>query len=648
MAPKKKVTKKTAKKAAPKPKAKAPKKMIRKAASKPKAAAKRKANLGSVPRWDLSNVYPGLESAAFQAAVAELSAQLDGIDAYLVEQRIEKHAAGPLQTSSDAQAQVLAAVLDKMNAAMRLYGTLNAYIASFTTTDSFNQTARRIESEVEQYGVRLRKIDVSVRGWVGSLSAGQLAELTRRPGTLAEHSFYLQEMHAQSGYLMDAKEEALAAELSLSGSNAWGKLQNTTNSQLSVEFKLDGKLQKLPMPALINLRSHADPEVRRRGYEAEIAAFDTVKEVYAAAMNGVKGEVNTLNQRRGRSDALHASIDTSRIDRQTLDAMMEAMQDSFPTFRRYFKAKAKRLGKKSLAWWDLFAPMGSMDRTYTYQQARDFILEQFGNFSADLQALAQRAFDNNWIDAEMREGKSAGAFCMEVPGVDESRILANFDGSMDQLSTLAHELGHAYHNECLVGKTYLQATTPMTLAETASIMCETIINNASLKLAQTPGEKLAILENQLLNASQVVVDITSRFLFEKEVFERRAKAELSADELCEIMERAQLATYGDGLDPKQLHKYMWTWKPHYYYAGFSFYNYPYAFGLLFGTGLYAIYQQRGAEFTKDYRDLLASTGLGDAATLAQRFGINIREKKFWQDSLAVIGQQIEEYVNLKA
>lgn len=647
MALKKKVTKKTAKKAASKPKAKASKKMIRKAASKPKAAAKRKVNLGSVPRWDLSNVYPGLESAAFQSAVAELSAQLDGIDAYLVEQRIEKHSAGPLQTSSDVQAQVLAAVLDKMNAAMRLYGTLNAYIASFTTTDSFNQTARRIESEVEQYGVRLRKIDVNVRGWVGSLSAGQLAELTRRAGTLAEHSFYLQEMHAQSGYLMDAKEEALAAELSLSGSNAWGKLQNTTNSQLSVEFKLDGKLQKLPMPALINLRSHADPEVRRGGYEAEMAAFDTVKEVYAAAMNGVKGEVNTLNQRRGRSDALHASIDTSRIDRQTLDAMMEAMQDSFPTFRRYFKAKAKRLGKKSLAWWDLYAPMGSMDRSYTYQEARDFILEQFAGFSEDLHGLAKRAFDNNWIDAEMREGKSAGAFCMEVPGVDESRILANFDGSMDQLSTLAHELGHAYHNECLVGKTYLQAITPMTLAETASIMCETIINNASLKLAQTPGEKLAILENQLLNASQVVVDITSRFLFEKEVFERRAKAELSADELCEIMERAQLATYGDGLDPKQLHKYMWTWKPHYYYAGFSFYNYPYAFGLLFGTGLYAIYQQRGAEFTKDYRNLLASTGLGDAATLAQRFGINIREKKFWQDSLAVIGQQIEEYVNLK-
>ncbi|MCL4257549.1 MAG: M3 family oligoendopeptidase [Anaerolineales bacterium] len=637
-----KVTKKTVKKAV--------KKAVRKPAVKKAAARKPKAapSLGNVPRWDLSNVYSGLESADFKAGIADLQSKLDAIEAYLGEHKIRKNPGGPLQTSTDEQANVLSTLLDKVNAVARLYGTLRAYIASYTTTDSYDQTARRIESEVEQYGVNLQKIDVAISGWVGTLSSSQLEEITQRPGTLAGHAFYLKELHEQSKYLMDSEEEALAAELSLSGSNAWGKLQNTTNSQLSVEFKLDGKVQKLPMPALINLRSHANPDVRRRGYEAEMAAFDSVKEVYAASMNGVKGEVNTLNTRRGRSDALHSSVDTSRIDRQTLDAMMEAMQDSFPMFRKYFKSKAQRLGKSSLAWWDLYAPMGSMDRVYTYEEARDFILEQFGTFSDDLRGLAQRAFDKNWIDAEMREGKSAGAFCMDVPGVDESRILANFDGSMEQLSTLAHELGHAYHNECLVGKPYLQAITPMTLAETASIMCETIITNASIKLAQTPGEKLAILESQLLNASQVIVDITSRFLFEKEVFERRAKAELSADELCEIMERAQLATYGDGLDPKQLHKYMWTWKPHYYYAGFSFYNYPYAFGLLFGTGLYAIYQQRGAEFTKDYRDLLASTGLGDAATLAQRFGINIREKKFWQDSLAVIGEQVEEYVNLKA
>jgi len=614
--------------------------------AKPAKQTQKAKNLGMVPRWDLSNVYPGLESDQFEAAVQDLGMQLDEINAFQAKHKIKKNESGPVQAGADELATVLGELLDKMNRVRRLYGTLGAYIASFTTTDSFNQLARRIESEVEQYGVRLRKQEVDFRAWVGGM--GQLAELTQRPGILADHAFYLQEIYEQSQYLMGGAEESLAADLSLSGSNAWTKLQQLTNSQLSVDFKLDGKMERMPMPALINLRTHPDGDVRKRAYEAEMQAWEKAKEVYAASLNGVKGEVNTLDKRRGRKDALHASIDTARIDRQTLDALIEAMKESFPMFRKYFKAKAKRLGKQQLPWWDVFAPMGKTDRVYTYEEARDFVLEQFGTFSDDLRALAERAFAHNWIDAEMRDGKAAGAFCMGVPGVDESRILANFDGSLDQLGTLAHELGHAYHNECLVGKSELQAITPMTLAETASIMCETIVTQASIKLAKTNAEKLAILENQLLGASQVIVDITSRFIFEKEVFERRAKSELSAADFCKIMEDAQKVTYGDGLDPNYLHKYMWTWKPHYYYAGFSFYNYPYSFGLLFGTGLYAIYQKRGKEFTKDYRDLLASTGLGDAATLAARFDIDIRDKKFWQDSLKVIGQSVDQYVALKA
>ena len=237
---------------------------------------------------------------------------------------------------------------------------------------------------------------------------------------------------------------------------------------------------------------------------------------------------------------------------------------------------------------------------------------------------------------------------MEVPVVKESRILANFDGTFDQVSTLAHELGHAFHNECLyvAGKTPIQSDTPMTLAETASIMCETIVVNAILGEVENPDEELAILETALIGSSQVIVDIYSRYLFEKEVFEKRANAELSADDLCEIMENAQKATFGDALDQEHLHKYMWTWKPHYYSAGLSFYNYPYAFGLLFATGLYAIYQERGEEFLPDYMNLLASTGEDRAAELADRFGIDIRKKKFWADSLKVIEKQVDRYCEL--
>jgi len=604
--------------------------------------ADKKTDLGNVPRWDLSNVYPALDSNEFKNGVKDVGAKLKAIDAYHEAHGIQKSADGPQQENLDDLGEVLSDLLTRMDEVRTLYGTLSAFVGSFTTTDSYNKDARRIESEIELHGVHLRKQAVAFRGWIEGIGE-QLPELLKQDGIIGDHAYFLQESFEQSKYQMEPAEEALAADLSLSGANAWGKLQGTVVSQLSVDFELDGEMQKMPMPALINLKGHPDEAVRKRAYEAEMAAWETAEEPLAAAMNGVKGEVNTLDRRRGREDALHASLDTSRIDRPTLDAMMGAMEDSFPAFRRYFKSKAEKLGKKQLAWWDVFAPVGKSDRVLKYEEARDFVLEQFASFSDDLTALSKRAFDESWIDAEMRDGKVGGAFCMSVPAVDESRILSNFDGSMDQLSTLAHELGHAYHNECLKGKGELRTITPMTLAETASIMCQTIVTNAAIENAGSKEEELAILENDLNDNSQVIVDIYSRFLFEKEVFERREKAELSADDLCEIMERAQGETYGDGLDPKYRHKYMWTWKPHYYYSGFSFYNYPYAFGLLFATGLFAIYQERGSDFVDDYRNLLASTGEANAADLAARFGIDIREKKFWADSLKVIEKKIERY-----
>jgi oligoendopeptidase F len=192
----------------------------------------------------------------------------------------------------------------------------------------------------------------------------------------------------------------------------------------------------------------------------------------------------------------------------------------------------------------------------------------------------------------------------------------------------------------------LQQSTPMTLAETASIMCETIVFEAAMRQATSPEEQLAILETSLISDSQVIVDIYSRYLFEKEVFERRENTELTPAELCEIMEAAQADTFGDALDANYRHKYMWTWKPHYYRPGLSFYNFPYAFGLLFGIGLYAVYQERGNAFIPAYKQLLASTGEGTAADLAARFGIDIRKPAFWENSLNVIASRIERYKSL--
>jgi pepF/M3 family oligoendopeptidase len=597
----------------------------------------------SAPRWDLSNVYPTLESGEFKSAVKSFKEQVGDLGDYFLEVVTKTSP----NTPASELAPILGEVVDRFNTAYTLSATIEPFIYAFVSTDSRDKTAMRILSEFEQINLPLKNLQVQLKKWLGSVSP-TLPDALELNASAKSHTFMLQEAAEQSRFLMSEAEEALAEELSLSGGNAWDKLQGTITSQLAVDFELDGETQKLPMPALINLRSHPDESTRHRAYDGENAAWGSVRETLAACLNGVKGEVITLNKRRGRDDALHSALEAARIDRATLDAMLGAMQASFPMFRKYFGHKASLIGKEKLAWWDLFAPVGKVDKTYTFEQARDFILDQFAKFSPELSTFASRAFENSWIDAEMREGKRGGGFCMEVQGVKESRILVNFDGSQDQLSTIAHELGHAFHNECAFQfkKTVLQQLTPMTLAETASTFCETIVTEAVLAQASGPQEELAVLEAQLNGASQVIVDIYSRFLFEKEVFERREQAELSADDFCEIMERSQQATYGEGLDEQYLQKYMWTWKPHYYSVELSFYNFPYAFGLLFGTGLYAIYQQRGPEFISDYKNLLASTGEASAADLAARFGIDIRTSKFWEDSLAIIGKRVDRYCAL--
>ncbi len=597
-----------------------------------------------LPHWDVSNIFPSLESAEFLRAVASCEKQLKAHEKYLDQHNVRQGAKRPAARQVQA---IVAGHLERTNTIFRAYATLRAYVYAFVSTDSTHQAARKMQSRIEPLGVQLEQIGTRFSGWLGT-HGDVVPALSAVPGVLADHAFFLKETVEQSRYQMSELEESLAAELSLSGSNAWSKLQGNIVSQLSVDFERNGKVEPLPMPELLNIQQHdPDAEVRRSAYEAEFAAWKTVEEPLAAAMNGVKGALVVVNKRRGRKDAVHSAIDAARIDRKTLEAMMGAMRDAFPHFRRYLKNKSKRLGNSgALPWWDLMAPVGSVNRQFSWAEAREFVLENFAGFSPRLHAMSKRAFDENWIDAEQRKGKRAGAFCMEVPAVDESRILCNFDGSLDQVSTIAHELGHAFHNECQIGKPFLRTITPMTLAETASIFCENIIIDAALKTATSKDEELAILETDLIGKTQVIVDISSRYLFETEVFKRREQAELSADDLSDIMLRCQKETYGDGLDERYMHKYMWTWKPHYYFGGLSFYNFPYAFGLLFGLGLYAIYQKRGAAFVPEYEELLASTGLADAATLAKRFKIDIRKKSFWEGSLNLIAKRIDRYCEL--
>ena len=596
----------------------------------------------TLPHWDMSVVYPGLDSPEFTQGFANVVKRIQDLETLFNQHAIESKE----HTDADNPGviQTFEIVTAQYNETVDAVGTLATYISCFVSTDSRNTLAQAKMSELQQSLVTLSQLGTRFTAWLGSMDVETLIANS----TMArDHAYALQRAKISATHLMSPPEEVLASELNTTGGSAWSKLHSNVTSQLSVPIELADGSQELPMSVIRNLAFDANRETRRRAYEAEIQGWERAALPLAAALNSIKGEVNTLSRHRGWESPLAASLFGNSIDQQTLDAMMSAARASFPDFRRYLHAKARILGLPAgtrLAWYDLFAPINADEKPWSFQDAENFIVQQFGTYSERLSNFAARAFREHWIDAEPRVGKRDGAYCTSLRG-DESRVFTNFKPSFEGASTLAHELGHGYHNFNLAQRTPLQQSLPMTLAETASIFCETIIQQAALKNADKQ-EQVAILESAIQGSCQIVVDISSRYLFEQRVFARRQQRELSIDEFCSLMLEAQRETYGDGLDDTKLHPYMWAVKGHYYSTGRSFYNYPYMFGLLFGLGLYARYKQDSDTFKRGYDDLLSSTGLADAATLAARFDINIRDEAFWTASLDIIRGDIKRFEEL--
>ena len=586
-----------------------------------------------LPHWDVTDVFPAIGSREYAAAREELGADLTRLTARYDEHDVR---GGADKHVDDATVAAFESVLEETNMVMDRVKLLSGFLSSYVTTDARNDLAQGELSQLQAELSQLARLRSRFDAWVAALGD---AELTARSTAAADHAYPLERSTLRAAHQMSEAEEGMLADQTHTGSTAWVRLYGTFTSQLSVHVEgVDGPM---PMSRVRGLAYDHDPKVRRAAYEAELAAWEANDVPIIAALNAVKGEAATVNRRRGWPDDLEPALVANGVDRPTLDAMQSAVVAALPDFRRYLRAKATRLGKEQLPFFDLFAPLGDGEAR-RWDEATDAVTETFATYSADLEGLARRAVDERWIDAEPRDGKRDGAFCMGLKE-DRSLVLLNFDGSFRSVQTLAHELGHAYHNVTLAQRTPLQRQLPMALAETASIFCETIMVQHGLATA-AESERLALIEGDLQSACQVVVDIHSRFLFERSFCERRAKRTVSSAEACQLMLDAQDATYGDGLDPGYRHPYMWAAKPHYYSS--AFYNWPYTFGLLFGLGLYARYTEDPERFRGGYDDLLSSCGLASAADLAGRFGIDVRATDFWASSLRVLQDRIDEFVAL--
>ncbi len=590
-------------------------------------------------QWDLDNLYTSFDSKEFKNDLTEFDRKRDRLASWS-----GKHMKGKSVKNLTAEeaAAVLIHYIDSITELLKLYSALYSYAELTFSVNALDNQAKKYTEIMMQKMPAIKGITVMFTRWMGELDEAET--ITENSGLLKSHIFFLKETAAKSRHLLSDKEEMLAARLKNSGSDAWTSLWNILTSTVLVDIELDGQKKALPLPVVRNMAYAADAETRKTAYNAELKTYEKFSESAAAALNSIKGEVITMAELRGFGSPLEMTLEDSRMDRETLNAMLGAMKEYLPVFRRYLKRKSRLLGHSGgLPFYDLFAPVGSNTMHFDYKDAKKFIVENFAAFSKSLSDYAKNAFEQNWIDAEQREGKRGGAFCENLHVIGESRIMTNFDGSFSSVTTLAHELGHGYHGHCLKDESFLNADYPMPLAETASIFCETLIIQAALKEAD-PQQEITILENSLQSDTQVIVDIYSRFLFESELFKRRKEAPVPVEELNAIMISAQRESYGEGLDKEVLHPYMWACKPHYYSADYNFYNFPYAFGLLFAKGLYAEYLKTGKDFIEKYDALLRETGKNTIPHVAAMMDIDVKDPHFWRSSLEKTKEDIEKFL----
>lgn len=580
-------------------------------------------------QWDLSILYNGFDTpefkadmAAFDAAIAEVIEFSSNLASVTAEELLLGYIERSTRLSSLAEKLIIYANLrySANTADTEAASTMGVLMGKLSATAASSAAVNKAIAKIENIEQIIEKNEI-----------------------LKEHSYLLLNIVKNSKHLLSDAEESLFSEMNISGASAWSDLQSNLTSSLKVDYKGE----TITLSGVRNLAYDPDPEVRRAAFEAELAAYPKIETATAFALNSIKLQVINEAARRGYASPLAKALDNSAMKQETLDALLTAMQEYMPVFRKYLRAKAKALGYEGgLPWYDLFAPMGKSDKKYTTEDARDYLLNIFGKFDSELHDMVKEAFDNSWIDFFPREGKVGGAFDCAVHSAGQSRVLTNFDGSFSDIVTLAHELGHSFHDRQVYKNSPLNREYSMPVAETASTFNEVLVMNTAISECTDRDTKLALIESQLMDATQIIVDIYSRYLFETSVFANRPQEFLSPERMCELMLDAQKQAYGEGLDEGCMHPYMWLCKGHYYSGGLSFYNYPYAFGGLFARGIYAKYLEEGKPFVETYKQMLRATGTSTVEDAAKVCGIDLTDVNFWRAGLASIAEQIDEFCEL--
>lgn len=575
--------------------------------------------------WSLDILYKGLDDPAYEEDIKTVTAKIESLKALV------KKAADMSEKEMAEQ------ILTEMEQFMEVMYHLMDYVMLSQSVDTENGALMAQVNRLNQLCALYTPVESAARKCLAKIE--NVEQLAEESEIVKAYTFFLKENKENAKHLLADEVEEMAAAMDITGGSAWGKLFSYLTSTVKVDY--EGKT--VTLSEVRNMAYSPEKEVRKVAYEAELASYEKIADSLAFALNNIKAQVTMMSKKRGYESPLAMTLEQSRMSRATLDAMMAAIEEYLPVFRKYLRKKAEMLGyENGLPWYELFAPLGKADKTYTIEEAKDYLIDCFKNFTPDMADLMKEAFENSWIDFYPKKGKEGGAFCEGLLGKKQSRILTNYDGYFGSIGTLAHELGHAYHNRQLEGERSLNQEYPMPVAETASTFNETHLGRYALKRAKGE-ERLNLLENDLREQTQCIVDIYSRYLFETAVFEQGQEKFLMAEDCKALMIEAQKKAYGDGLDSEYLHPYMWACKSHYYSSGLSFYNFPYAFGNLFALGLYDKFLQEGEAFVPGYKAMLAATPCCTIEEAGKMAGIDLTSVDFWKKSLAMIAENVEEF-----
>lgn len=590
--------------------------------------------------WNMEKVFPGgSDSPAFYEKVEELQQEVKAYDELV----------NGWDTETDApDFSTFKQILSNQETVVKGIREAGTFMSGLSSADTSDTTAHINLNKIAGLSRDLSNTSVVLQKKIAAIDLETFNQLLEKE-PFKTSAFALSEIRAKAEKLLSTEEEELLNNVSIDGFRGWGDMYNELVSTIQVPFEEDGEVTYYSAGQAENMmNAEPDPEKRREKLAVWEETWEEKNNLFSNTLNHLAGFRLADQEAHGITDYLEPPLEYNRMTKETLDAMWDTISDNKGKIVEYLKRKAALLNLDTFNWLDMNAAVNVGDfeaKTYTFSEAADFIIEQFEKFSPKMADLAQTAFDEQWIEAEDRPGKRPGGYCSNLPESEESRIFMTFSGSLDNVSTLAHELGHAFHSAVLRDLPLLNQNYAMNVAETASTLAELVVSDATIANADSEAEKIALLDEKIGRGATMMMNIHARYIFEKNFYAERQKGIVSADRLSELMLDAQKEAYENSLDV--YHPMFWASKLHFYSTGVPFYNFPYTFGYFFSLGIYARALESDASFEDEYIALLRDTANMTTEDLAKKhLDVDLTKPDFWQDAIDLVHADVDEFLTL--